>query len=337
MASVTVEPRDERPHQPPDDGDGAAPDVPWSDSWVFDFAAADGTLGGWVRITRFPELGRSWYEAVVAGPRQQLLTVVDHDVPFRSSALEVRTTGLWADHVCETPLDHWTVGLEAFALGVDDPRDLDGPPGQDHADVRGDRVPLGFDLEWEADGPAVEPPGGTGPGVVGGFVQASRVHGELLLGDAEIDLHAVGARHRRWGRLDWWGEGGWRATGTHDGGRTWAAEGRGGVVDVVVVGADGRATATAGTGDADLDADGLPTGFGFAAEDLVVRAEVLAPAPVVLGPVAGEVLGSGAAATVRRGGRTRRPTALCRVRTGDGGIGVGWLEVRRAVAALPPG
>lgn len=72
----------------------------------------------------------------------------------------IRANGLWLSLVCETPGEHWTVGLEAFALAVDDPED-----------ERGELVPLGFDVEWEAPG---------------------RVHGEVLVGDLVIELDGPG-------------------------------------------------------------------------------------------------------------------------------------------------
>ena len=294
-----VRPADERPHQP-DAGAG-----PWSESWWFDFATADGRLGGWVRFTRHPAAGgggSAWYQAMLAGPDRQLLAVVDHDVPFRSNPMEIRTTGLWADHVCETPLDHWTLGLEAFALGVDDPLELYGR-------AWGDRVPLGFDLEWETDGPVVAVPDAT-PGVQA-YDVACRVDGELLIGDEAHDLAAVGHRRHRWGPVDWAGEDGWTLTATHDGGRHWVATAVGD--GVVVSGPDGAAER--GSGAVDVDADGLPVAAHVEAGSLVVRAEVLAVTPLEV------PAGDG-----RPG--VRRPAALCRLRTGDGGIGVGWLELR---------
>ena len=53
----------------------------------------------------------------------------------------IRAPGLWLSLTCETPGEHWSVGLEAFALAVDDPDD-----------ERGDLVALGLDVEWEAPG-----------------------------------------------------------------------------------------------------------------------------------------------------------------------------------------
>ena len=54
----------------------------------------------------------------------------------------MRADGLWAELVCETPGEHWSFGLEAFGLRFDDAAEA---PTRD----RGERVPVGFDLEWE--------------------------------------------------------------------------------------------------------------------------------------------------------------------------------------------
>lgn len=87
------------------------------------------------------------------------LVVRDDDAPpaaLASGTFDVRATGLWLSLVCETPGEHWTVGLETFALAVDDPDD-----------ERGELVPLGFDIEWEAPG---------------------TVHGEVLVADQVLAL-----------------------------------------------------------------------------------------------------------------------------------------------------
>ena len=178
-------PTDERPHAP---GDGA-----WAERWRFEFATADGHLGGTVDFERRAD--HVGYRAAVVGREHPLLLVVDDEVPFRSSPFEIRTTGLWADHTCETPLDHWTIGLEAFALGVDDPLEA-------IRSGRGDRVPLGFDLEWETDGPIEDDPASPG---TAGYGIGCRVVGEVLLGDEAIDLDAPGWRTHQWGSL---GQGG---------------------------------------------------------------------------------------------------------------------------------
>lgn len=85
------------------------------------------------------------------------LVVRDDDAPAPVDGT-IRTHGLWLSLTCETPGEHWSVGLEAFALAVDDPDE-----------VRGDLVPLGLDIEWEAPG---------------------RVHGEVLVGDERREVEA---------------------------------------------------------------------------------------------------------------------------------------------------
>jgi hypothetical protein len=89
------------------------------------------------------------------------LVVRDDDAPPPAlGSLDVRSHGLWVSLVCETPGEHWTIGLEAFALAVEHPDD-----------DRGDLVPLGFDVEWESPG---------------------HVHGEVLVGDERLDLDQPG-------------------------------------------------------------------------------------------------------------------------------------------------
>jgi hypothetical protein len=83
------------------------------------------------------------------------LVVREDDLPAPTGD-DVRAPGLWVSLTCETPGEHWTIGLEAFALAVDDPDD-----------ERGDIVPLGLDIEWESPG---------------------HVHGELLIGDERFEL-----------------------------------------------------------------------------------------------------------------------------------------------------
>lgn len=150
------------------------------------------------------------YWAGLVGDGRPYLLVVDDDVALpRVRGLEVRAEGLWADHVCETPFEHWSVGLEAFAVGLDDPLVAWG-------DQRGDRVGLGFDLGWEDEGGA-----GDGPCA---YHQWGAVHGEVLVGGGAVEhvaVDAVGLRRHRWGAPDlrgtaWtWQAGGWKVSTGH--------------------------------------------------------------------------------------------------------------------------
>lgn len=168
----------------------------WGESWSFELATPDGTLGGYVRLGISPQRGSCWYWASLVGERRRLVTVIEHDVrPPRPPSLELRAEGLWADHNIEVPFDHLTLGCEAFALALDDPAEVYGP-------MRGERVPFGLDLEWETDGAAyLCPPGHPSGGTR--YELPCRVHGEILVGDERIELDAVGQRHHAWGVEDW--------------------------------------------------------------------------------------------------------------------------------------
>ena len=117
----------------------------------------------------------------------------------------LRGSGVWADATCNAPLDGWTIGLEAFALGVQDASEA-------VADGVGDRVGLGFDLDFERiEGTQVrdEPPAAdtSEPGD-GWYCYQASAHGELLIGDDRsgvetTSIDAVGMIEHRWGSAAW--------------------------------------------------------------------------------------------------------------------------------------
>lgn len=185
-----MEARDERRREP-------GPEPLWADAWEIDFATEDG-IGGFVRLSLLPNQAVAWWWTSLITPR--LVAVRDHEVPLPRSGLEIRADGLWGELVCETPLEHWSLGLEAFGIAYDDPADAWG-------DEWGERLPVGLDLEWEATAEA----GGLratgpdpGPGGVS-FRQPGRVHGEVLVGpDRRIPVDGTGFHSRASGVLDWW-------------------------------------------------------------------------------------------------------------------------------------
>ncbi|MGH9180803.1 MAG: hypothetical protein ACRDY5_03690, partial [Acidimicrobiales bacterium] len=68
-------------------------------------------------------MGRAWCWAVLVGTHRPYLLVrdLDLDLPRRPGSRQLRGPGLWADANCETPHAHWSVGLEAFGVALDDP------------------------------------------------------------------------------------------------------------------------------------------------------------------------------------------------------------------------
>jgi hypothetical protein len=160
----------ERRHAP---GDGRL----WEEAWGFEFADGEG-LGGYVRLALLPNQGRSWYWFALVRPGLPgPIHVRDHDVPIPRAGLEIRSEGLWAELICETPMEHWSIGLEAFAVALDTPDAALDPRGE-----IGDRIAVGLDLEWEVDGEA-------------------RLH---AVGDDRIAFDGRGVRAHEWGERDWW-------------------------------------------------------------------------------------------------------------------------------------
>ena len=135
--------------------------------------------------------GRSSFQAVVIGDGRPIV-ISDVDIPLpKATGWEIRTSGLWADHVCEQWYQHWSYGLEAFALAIDEPNELLGS-------ARGDRVPLGWELEFEASEPPVLEPGPS-PDGDGWYRQLGIAHGLLLSADGEREIEGRALRSHRWG------------------------------------------------------------------------------------------------------------------------------------------
>jgi len=97
------------------------------------------------------------------GAEHGVIAVRDDEVTLpRGTLVEVRADGLWAEVVHEAD-DHWSLGLEAFGLRFDTMDDARS------SDV-GERVPVGYDLEWDR----------------------GAVVGELLVGRARIPVDTTG-------------------------------------------------------------------------------------------------------------------------------------------------
>lgn len=155
----------------------ARPDEAWGLEW----ATADGN-GGFVRLALHRAARVAWFWAYLLRPDGGPVVVRDHEVTLpRGAALEIRADALWSELVCETPAEHWSIGLEAFGVRLDDVEDaLTGEIGE--------RIALGFDLEWETGGEPFRSD-------IGGVVrdeQPGVVRGEVLLGRERIPLDTVG-------------------------------------------------------------------------------------------------------------------------------------------------
>jgi hypothetical protein len=295
------EPADEGRHPP-----GA--ESLWNESWYFDFAAADGSLGGYARLGLYPNLGVAWYWAVLVGDGRPLLLVRDHEVELPRASLEVRANGLWAAFNCETPLDHWSLGLEAFAVALDN-------PGEAYRGERGDLTAFGLDLEWESIGPAYDYPGVTR------YEVSCDVSGQILVGDERIEFAGPGQRDHSWGQRDWWTFPWCWTAGRLDDGTAFHASRpeipgiryEPGYLQTPSGPPQPISAFTVGT--PHLGADDLPTRLTMALGPLDLVVTPLHHGPVRLEAPDGRV--------------TRLSRSLCRFDADDGRAGYGWLELNQ--------
>jgi hypothetical protein len=136
-------------------------------AWLLEFANAE-DLRGLVRLeVREGQPHASFWTFLTGLPGHAgIVAVRDDEVPPPRQGLQLRGDGIWAELMCETPREHWTFGLEAFGIRVDN-----------LTDEMGDRIPVGLDLEWEVS--AAGPPAGT-------------VHGDVLVGRDRFGVDGEG-------------------------------------------------------------------------------------------------------------------------------------------------
>ena len=170
---------DEGPHTPTSDD--------WVEAWLFDAVQHDRSIALSIEMLVWPQHGRLGFHASVLRTGQPLISLVEYQAPApRPPSLEVRAPGLWTEVGIQTPLDHVTVDIEAFAVALDDPEAVLG-------NAYGIRTALGSELEWDTAG-----------AVVDGRSEHSYeipclVHGELLIDEARIEFDGWGWRSHRWG------------------------------------------------------------------------------------------------------------------------------------------
>jgi hypothetical protein len=136
-----------------------------SRAWSLEFSDDHGITGAF-SLTLPDDASPATFSARLVLPQVGVVVVHDADIaPPRGQQLVVRAEGLWAELVCETPGEHWSFGLEAFGVRFDDEAEA-------AVSDRGERVAVGFDLEWETP---------------------DRVYGEILLGRRQLDFDGAGS------------------------------------------------------------------------------------------------------------------------------------------------
>jgi hypothetical protein len=295
--------RDEGRHAP-------GPEELWGESWYHDFAAADGSYGGYLRLGLYPNLGVAWYWVHLVRRDQPLVLIRDHEVPCPTDmrgpvhAASERVTGKWSP---VQPLRAYRITTEGTGVVLASP--VDAFHGE-----RGDATPIFLDLTWEGTAPCFAYSATTR------FEQSCMVTGEVTIGDERIAVHCPGQRDHSWGVRDWWLFPWVWCSGRLEDGTWWhtvrslnpgpEAFQTGYVVDA---GEAEWREITSVSADYDLDDEKLPTRMDLTLGDLALHVTPELHAPVLLESKDGKV--------------SHFPRAMSAVTTPDGRKGYCWLEL----------
>jgi hypothetical protein len=288
------------------------PELLWNESHYFDFAAPDGSVGGYVRLGLYPNWHRAWYWACIVRPGQPTVLVADNAAELPAPGrTELRTAALSAAQEITEPLR--TARLSLDAIGAVLPEAVAA-----YADLgSADRVSLGLDLEWRTVGgvypykdlPRYEIP--------------CQVSGTARLGAETISISGWGERDHSWGERDWWQISWLWSAGRLDDGT--AFHGMQANIGFAIgwpsftVTSDGGLSHDSGfAAHTDFGPDGFPVQSRLLLAGGSMQAVPLAFAPVAM--------------TSPEGCVSRFPRALCRFTTDDGRTGYGWTEWNQ-----PPG
>ncbi|MCU1458009.1 MAG: hypothetical protein JWL73_2101 [Actinomycetia bacterium] len=293
----------------------SGPEALWGESWYFDFAASDGSYGGYVRLGLYPNRGVAWFWLALVHPDRPLVFIRDHAVPVPNGEALVLDGGAYRAEIrADQPLERWSVVVRGAARSRDDPAGAfhDAPTAWTDVDVR---------LEWVAAAPVFE------YALTTRYEQTSHVTGSFTVDGRTTAVDAPGQRDHSWGVRDWWDNPWCWSAGTFADGRAFhllntVFPGGGsyttGYTVAAVRGAEGWTEVTAGAVDAVLDPELLPTTVGLMVGDLAVTAAPIAHAPLLL---------------VSDDGRESRfARTLMHYVDADGIEGTGWLE-----SNWPPG
>lgn len=304
-APLRPEPADEGPHDP-------GPEPLWNESWYFDAIAPDGSLGAYVRIGLYPNLGRCWYTAFVCGPDRPTVAVIDFAAPLPSAdGLLTTTAALRAEHLCQAPLERFRVLLDA--------------EGEAHADAAGllrgeagSPVAVGLDLTWRTDGTPYAYRLATR------YEIPCRVSGQITVGDETLVLSdAPGQRDHSWGLRDWWSmDWVWLAGHLSDGTHLHAVQLR--LPDERTLGVGYIQSPDSGV----LELDSVQASEDARPDGLIDSARATLVPPGL--DVAVEPLAFGPLRLQSDDGRVAQfPRAMCRITCSDGQAGYAWLEWNR--------
>ncbi len=284
----------------------------WNESWYFDGVSEAGDLGVYVRLGRLPNQGIALYTACVCGPGRQSVMLVRDDAPLPAADDPSQTIVLddmRSEQSCEVPLERFRVRVEGVAEAYSD----QAAPLRDE---RGEPVTIGLDLFWHTDG------------IPYAWRQTTRyeipcrVSGTVSIGNEEFDFSGPGQRDHSWSARDWWTVD-WMWSGLHleDGTHIHAV----GIPTMPGVG-----VGYVQRGEQIEEIESVTAVERVADDGLITDASV----DCKLVSLEIEPIAFGALRLESPDGRLSHfPRAMCRLHTGDGRSGTGWIEWNRVQRA----
>ena len=305
MGVFTLHGSDEFRHLPGTDRE-------WGESWYHDFAASDGSSGGWLRLGLYPNLGVAWYWAafVRAGRPLVLLSDVTAPCPDRAGSsgpvIEVAHGGWTTRWECAEELQSWRITGTGTARTYADPADVfvADHPGDGDVEVH-------YDLEWRGAAPVYPYP------VTTRYEQSAWINGSVVIDGEALDVYCPGQRDHSWGNRVWSAP--WLWTSGHLTGGPWFHG-----VRILLPGASTFQIGYVVRPDHDLaatdrvdvaytvDADELPTSLRVRVDGLELTVTPELHAPVMIDSPDGVP--------------SRFPRCVARFEDDRGNVGRGWVE-----------
>ena len=182
---LTPQPADEFAHP-------AGPEPMWNESWYCDFVDPRQRIGGYVRLGLTPNEGVAWFTALLCGPDQPTVAVLDFAAPL-DDPYTLHTNTFDFAHAIVSPLQRYRLVLRGAGQEHDDPAALlRGQPGRD--------VDVSMDLEWVSVGTPYQ------YRLTSRYEIPCAVTGSISVDGRRTRFEAVpGQRDHSWGVRDWWG------------------------------------------------------------------------------------------------------------------------------------
>jgi len=144
-APHTVLPTDEQRHEADDD-------ALWNESYYCDFVQADGSLGGWLRLGLYPNLGVAWWTTWIVRPGHPGVCSVDYHMPIPPGTSLATASAESADHPAVVEIDIRRP-LEEFRLAAPQMAAQQfARPEDAYTDTGWDPIDASLDLTWTTDG-----------------------------------------------------------------------------------------------------------------------------------------------------------------------------------------